>query len=389
MERQSRSYLLSAMAGIVGALMEKELLQAAGVLGSEGGTGDIGRQTGAGGCSAAAGFAAAASVEGAAGAEIAAGAGGGAIAPVAALPSDAPAGGHWGGPPGRGATAGGFGKGVAGVASQETAATAPARAGAGSAALPADGAQAGRTTTASTEACLGDGVASIGQIPAAAVTEGAAAGSEALVGDVDFELLSLIAEPDLVKMSRMLSGNPTIGGHGGFANSTGRVSLHQATSGGLGLLPKRLKRGVLAAYDQHSPKFHKRLKDDAETLMNAMSEAARSVACTAACPAADCAGAPSGVSSSDPGRGAHADPAMTPGQVATLWGVLHLLIAEVPLPVGCNNPLCPAAVDEPVATRKCTGCKLAVYCSDACLKEHWEEHKVVCRRVKAARKQAS
>ena len=70
-----------------------------------------------------------------------------------------------------------------------------------------------------------------------------------------------------------------------------------------------------------------------------------------------------------------------------LVDALHVFVAEVPLPVGCNNPHCPAAVDEAVATRKCTGCKLAVYCSDGCLKEHWKEHKGVCRRVQAARKE--
>ena len=72
---------------------------------------------------------------------------------------------------------------------------------------------------------------------------------------------------------------------------------------------------------------------------------------------------------------------------AVLDSILHVLRAEVPLPVGCNHPHCPAAVDEAVATRKCTGCKLAVYCSDGCLKEHWKEHKGVCRRVQAARKE--
>ena len=71
---------------------------------------------------------------------------------------------------------------------------------------------------------------------------------------------------------------------------------------------------------------------------------------------------------------------------AAMIELLHVFVAEVPLPVGCNNPHCPAAVDEAVATRKCTGCKLAVYCSDGCLKEHWKEHKGVCRRVQAARK---
>ena len=70
---------------------------------------------------------------------------------------------------------------------------------------------------------------------------------------------------------------------------------------------------------------------------------------------------------------------------AAMIELLHVFVAEVPLPVGCNHPHCAAAADEAVATRKCTGCKLAVYCSDGCLKEHWKEHKGLCRRVQAAR----
>ena len=78
---------------------------------------------------------------------------------------------------------------------------------------------------------------------------------------------------------------------------------------------------------------------------------------------------------------------VTAASAAAMIELLHVFVAEVPLPVGCNRPHCPAGVDEAVATRKCTGCKLAVYCSDGCLKEHWKEHKGVCRRVQAARKE--
>jgi hypothetical protein len=208
------------------------------------------------------------------------------------------------------------------------------------------------------------------------------------------------------------------------------------------LIPKDLKMNIVVGHDQRSPAFHNRLMEEAEKLISAIPDAAKGIACTTACLDVDAASASAGagaasgssVRSSDSEKGAHADPAGAKQQhshkvegqegdteqvclheeaaqsraveaggcraagssadsvllkrVATWWGWLHVFVAEVPLPVGCNNPLCPAAVDELVATRKCTGCKLAVYCSDDCLKEHWEEHEGVCRRVKGPRKRA-
>jgi hypothetical protein len=367
--------------------------------------------TGAGavGCSAATGVVASASAEGAAGA------GDSAAAAMAVLPSDAAAGGRPGGPPGGGASTAGECTGS------------QAEAGADLTSIAEESSSAGgveKTAGTNTGASLWPAI--VRQSPAAAGTEGAAAGSHLppCVCEVDVELLSLLAEPDTVNEARMLSGNPINGVRGGLTDDSGLASWLQG-SGAIGLLTEGLKRKTIAAHGQRRPGCQNSLKDDAEKLFNAMSGAVRSSACTAAYPDVSTAGASSGADMDDLGRAAHADPAgqeeqrhvqevegqeggneqvclqdeaaqsreqraefMSVNDVATLLGVLHVLVAEVPLPVGCNNPYCPAALDEPVATRKCTGCKLAVYCSDACLKEHWEEHKGLCRRVKVARKHA-
>ena len=64
--------------------------------------------------------------------------------------------------------------------------------------------------------------------------------------------------------------------------------------------------------------------------------------------------------------------------------LLQLVEVEVPCPVGCNNPACENLSGESelsVATKKCTGCKVASYCSRACQVAHWKAHKSTCRRL--------
>lgn len=56
----------------------------------------------------------------------------------------------------------------------------------------------------------------------------------------------------------------------------------------------------------------------------------------------------------------------------------------------CNNPrcsnLCGPAEDALVKGKssKCLGCKVAHFCTPACLKQHWKEHKQLCKTLKAA-----
>ena len=36
-------------------------------------------------------------------------------------------------------------------------------------------------------------------------------------------------------------------------------------------------------------------------------------------------------------------------------------------------------------TKKCSGCKEARYCTPACQKSHWPDHKLLCRQIQAER----
>ena len=36
-------------------------------------------------------------------------------------------------------------------------------------------------------------------------------------------------------------------------------------------------------------------------------------------------------------------------------------------------------------TKKCSGCKEARYCTPACQKSHWSDHKLLCRQIQAER----
>jgi hypothetical protein len=42
--------------------------------------------------------------------------------------------------------------------------------------------------------------------------------------------------------------------------------------------------------------------------------------------------------------------------------------------------VCGARGDRATKLLKCDGCKSVLYCSEACQRAHWPEHKRVCRR---------
>lgn len=61
----------------------------------------------------------------------------------------------------------------------------------------------------------------------------------------------------------------------------------------------------------------------------------------------------------------------------------------LPLSSGCNNPLCrnlEGVGEEGVAQQGslCAVCRKARYCSKACQKQHWKQHKLVCKALAEA-----
>jgi hypothetical protein len=62
----------------------------------------------------------------------------------------------------------------------------------------------------------------------------------------------------------------------------------------------------------------------------------------------------------------------------------HVLMVEVPSPVGCNNPGClnlRGSSEAETAAKACGGCKVARYCSQECQRGHWKVHRPTCERL--------
>ena len=75
----------------------------------------------------------------------------------------------------------------------------------------------------------------------------------------------------------------------------------------------------------------------------------------------------------------------SPEQLLVLQLMLQLcgeVIAKLSLPLGCNNPACVrlAGSSEAGVAKVCTGCRKVLYCSNECIKAHWEEHQQFCRK---------
>ena len=77
-----------------------------------------------------------------------------------------------------------------------------------------------------------------------------------------------------------------------------------------------------------------------------------------------------------------------PAQRELLGALLQLcdvLLQEVPVPLGCNNPACSNLAGESefsiAVGKRCTRCKMAFYCSRECQKVDWRVHKTLCSRM--------
>jgi hypothetical protein len=61
-----------------------------------------------------------------------------------------------------------------------------------------------------------------------------------------------------------------------------------------------------------------------------------------------------------------------------------LLQREVPVPVGCNNPVClnlQGISEMKTACKTCLGCHVARYCSRECQAGHWKDHRKACQQL--------
>jgi hypothetical protein len=70
--------------------------------------------------------------------------------------------------------------------------------------------------------------------------------------------------------------------------------------------------------------------------------------------------------------------------------VLGLTLTSLAFKLVCNNPGCSSLADVSDLqlvkgrSKQCSGCVTARYCSKECQEQHWQQHKPVCKAVKAA-----
>jgi hypothetical protein len=74
-------------------------------------------------------------------------------------------------------------------------------------------------------------------------------------------------------------------------------------------------------------------------------------------------------------------------QLMVLQGGIELcklLQREMPVPVGCNNPVCLTLLgvaEMKTACKICLGCHVARYCSRECQAGHWKDHRKACQQL--------
>jgi hypothetical protein len=65
-------------------------------------------------------------------------------------------------------------------------------------------------------------------------------------------------------------------------------------------------------------------------------------------------------------------------------------LTSLAVPHCCNNPACTNTAGPSEAqlviggSNLCGGCRVARYCSRSCLRQHWGQHKPVCKALAAA-----
>ena len=78
----------------------------------------------------------------------------------------------------------------------------------------------------------------------------------------------------------------------------------------------------------------------------------------------------------------HTQPAAAPAQPGTPAVPQAVFPSDTPAaraPRVCAAPGCGATT----GLKRCSGCRSVRYCSVACSRAHWQEHKVECRRLQA------
>ena len=73
--------------------------------------------------------------------------------------------------------------------------------------------------------------------------------------------------------------------------------------------------------------------------------------------------------------------------VLQLCDIGRQLCTMLPVPFACNKPSCSRleGLSELTAVKggRCSACKVAHYDCAACQKQHWQEHKPVCKQLQA------
>jgi len=87
----------------------------------------------------------------------------------------------------------------------------------------------------------------------------------------------------------------------------------------------------------------------------------------------------------------------SPTTTAAVWSIavqylysIGLALTKLPFKLACNNPSCSnmTGLSElqlvSGRARCCSGCRVARYCSEACQRKHWKQHKPACKALAAA-----